>query len=284
MSSCCLYCLAILEKGSIVLFKIFLPCPTSSLYALTAPNNILSLRLSKWPRRDNHAPAGEIWSVVHFPFALTIIGRSTKSVPLHLSNGSKRWRRLLLGSISTSILFESEGGATKIPSGIMNPSLGTSGAIEGGFNLNLLPSAAIRSSLSGLKDNFPPNANAIIISGLPIKFRVVLWPSLRPGKFLLNVVTIEFFSFFSNSGLFHCPIQGPHAFAKTVAPISFRESIWPSLSIVPLICSDPGVTSNGIFDLIPLDLACSAKLAALDISSYEELVQLPINATEIGST
>ena len=53
---------------------------------------------------------------------------------------------------------------------------------------------------------------------------------------------------------------------------------------MPLICSEPGVTSSGIFDLIPLDLACSAKLAALDISSYEELVQLPISATEIGST
>ena len=136
----------------------------------------------------------------------------------------------------------------------------------------------------GLKDNLPPNANAIIISGLPIKFRVVLCPSFRPGKFLLNVVIMEFFSFFSNSGRFHWPIHGPQAFAKTVAPISFRESICPSRSIVPLICSDPGVTSKGILDLIPLDFACSAKLAALDISSYEEFVQLPINATDIGST
>ena len=78
---------------------------------------------------------------------------------------------------------------------------------------------------------------------------------------------IEFFSFFSSSGLFHCPMHGPHAFARTVAPISISESICPSLSIVPLICSDPGVTSRGIFDLIPLAFACSAKLAALDMSS-----------------
>ena len=198
-----MYCLAILEKGSISLFKIFLPLPTSSLKALTAPNNILSLRLSRCPLRDNHAPAGEMWSVVHFPFALTIIGSSTKSSPFHFSKGAKRCRRLLFGSITTLTLVELEGGATKIPSGILNPSSGTSGAIVGGCNLNFVPSAATRSSFNGLKDNFPPNAKAIIISGLPIKLRVDLCPSFRPGKFLLNVVTIEFFSFFSNSGLFH---------------------------------------------------------------------------------
>ena len=54
--------------------------------------------------------------------------------------------------------------------------------------------------------------------------------------------------------------------------------------MVPRICSDPGVTSSGIFALIPFSFACWARLAALDISSYEEFVQLPINATEIGST
>ncbi len=62
-------------------------------------------------------------------------------------------------------------------------------------------------------------------------------------------------------------MQGPHAFAKTIAPMSLREFINPSRSIVPLICSEPGVTNNGIFDFIPFAFACSARLAALDISS-----------------
>ncbi len=165
----------------------------------------------------------------------------------------------------------------------MNPSAGTSGAGFGGSSLNVVPSAAVNSSFIGLKESLPPKARAIIISGLPIKFRVFRWPSFLPGKFLLKVVTMVFLSSLSNSGLDHCPIQGPHAFAKTVAPISFSELIWPSLSIVPRICSEPGVTRSGTLDFIPLALACSAKLAALDMSSYDEFVQLPINATEIGS-
>jgi len=78
-------------------------------------------------------------------------------------------------------------------------------------------------------------------------------------------------------------IVGPQALASTVAPISLSNSICPSLSIVARICSEPGVTSNGTLDEIPLDLACFAKLATRDISSYEEFVQLPINATEILS-
>ena len=61
----------------------------------------------------------------------------------------------------------------KIPSGLLNPSLGTSGAGFGGSSLNFVPSAAVNSSFNGLKDNFPPNARAIIISGLPMKFKVL---------------------------------------------------------------------------------------------------------------
>ena len=53
--------------------------------------------------------------------------------------------------------------------------------------------------------------------------------------------------------------------------------------MVALICSEPGVTSNGIFALIPFDCACFARFAALDISSYEEFVQLPISATDMLS-
>ena len=88
---------------------------------------------------------------------------------------------------------------------------------------------------------------------------------------------------FLSSGLFHCPIQGPQAFASTFAPISFSAFICPSLSIVPRIISDPGVIWRGTFTFTPFDLACSAISDALDISSYDELVQLPIRATEIVS-
>ena len=55
-----LYCLASCGHGSILFVKMFLPFPTSSLNALTAPSNKLSLRLSRWPLYDNHAPAGEM--------------------------------------------------------------------------------------------------------------------------------------------------------------------------------------------------------------------------------
>ncbi len=46
--------------------------------------------------------------------------------------------------------------------------------------------------------------------------------------------------------LFHCPIQGPHALARTIAPMSFNGLSIPSRSIVALICSDPGVTVNWV--------------------------------------
>jgi hypothetical protein len=51
-----------------------------------------------------------------------------------------------------------------------------------------------------------------------------------------------------------------------------------SLSMVDLIFSDPGVIKNCDFDINPFSSACFAILEALDISSYDELVQLPINA------
>jgi hypothetical protein len=117
-----------------------------------------------------------------------------------------------------------------------------------------------------------------------MKFIVSRLPSFLAGKFLLYDVTMVFCSPFFNSGLLHWPMQGPHAFARTFAPISFSSCICPSLSMVALINSEPGVTCNGIYVLIPFAFACSAISAALDISSYEELVQLPISATDILST
>ena len=62
--------------------------------------------------------------------------------------------RLLLGSIITSTSSEFSGGATKIPSGLKNPSSGTSGAGFGGSSLNFVPSAAVNSSFNGLNEIF----------------------------------------------------------------------------------------------------------------------------------
>ena len=130
--------------------------------------------------------------MVHLPLAFTMIGIFSKSLPSHFENGSKRCNLLLLGSMRTLTSSELLRGAMKIPSGLIKPSSGTSGAGLGGSSLNLVPSDAIRSSFSGLNESLPPKAKAIIISGLPIKLRVFLLPSFRPGKFLLNVVTIVF--------------------------------------------------------------------------------------------
>ena len=56
--------------------------------------------------------------------------------------------------------------------------------------------------------------------------------------------------------------------------------IKPSRSIVYLTCSDPGVTEYSAFAIKPFSSACFAIEAALEISSYDEFVQLPINPTE----
>ena len=53
----------------------------------------------------------------------------------------------------------------------------------------------------------------------------------------------------------------------------------PSRSIVFLTCSDPGVIVNLDFKTTPFFTACLAIEAALDISSYDELVHDPINPT-----
>jgi hypothetical protein len=51
------------------------------------------------------------------------------------------------------------------------------------------------------------------------------------------------------------------------------------LSIVARICSEPGVTVNRDFALMPWSRASRAIEAARDISSYEEFVQEPIRPT-----
>ena len=62
-------------------------------------------------------------------------------------------------------------------------------------------------------------ASAVISSGEPTNANVFGLPSARFAKFLLKECTIVFFSFFSAPTRSHIPIQGPHAFANTLAPI-----------------------------------------------------------------
>ena len=78
----------------------------------------------------------------------------------------------------------------------------------------------------------PAIAIAVTISGEPTNANVFGLPSARLAKFLLKLCTIVFFSAFSAPTRAHMPIHGPHAFAKTVAPICPNVFKKPSLSIV----------------------------------------------------
>src|SRR5688500_9276348 len=202
------------------------------------------------------------------------------SFPFHGENGSNFCNLSLSLSIITSLLSGSVDGSTYTSLTFANPFDVTSVANCGGSSLNFVPSFTSIISVRGLNDSFPARANAITISGLAMKFIVSLFPSFLPGKFLLYDVTIVLGCPILISGLLHWPIHGPQAFAKTVPPISLRAFICPSLSIVALIISDPGVTKREVLVLAPFRSACSAIPDALDISSYEEFVQLPMRATE----
>src|SRR5690606_4095721 len=96
--------------------------------------------------------------------------------------------------------------------------------------------------------------------------------------------TIVFFSCLSAPSLSHCPIQGPQALVNTFVPNFSKVSMMPSLSMVYLICSDPGLIPNSAFGVIFLSNACCTIDTARDISSYDELVQEPLNphSTFIG--
>ena len=107
------------------------------------------------------------------------------SSPSHGSHGSRIWSLSLFALISTTIELPSSGGAKNCSLPPMNFSEGTSGAGAGGSKRNLFPSDAVNSSVDGLNERDPANANAVVISGLAMKFIVVLWPSFLAGKFLL---------------------------------------------------------------------------------------------------
>ena len=78
-------------------------------------------------------------------------------------------------------------------------------------------------------------------------------------------------------------MQGPQALASTVAPRASKSSMSPSRTMVERICSEPGVTSSRVRALNPLPAASRAMDAARVMSSYDELVQLPMSAALISS-
>ena len=90
---------------------------------------------------------------------------------------------------------------------------------------------------------------------------------------------LELTSPFLTSWRSHCPMQGPHALAKTSPPTFSNDSIWPSRAIVARTCSEPGVIVNLLLASRPCCLACLAMDAARDMSSYDEFVQEPISPT-----
>ena len=66
-----------------------------------------------------------------------------------------------------------------------------------------------------------------------VAFISLAWgfPSLRLAKFLLYEVMMVFLSP-CFSARFHCPMHGPHALARTVAPASSNVAVKPSRVIV----------------------------------------------------
>ena len=138
-------------------------------------------------------------------------------------------------------------------------------------------------SLVGSKSSRPARARAITVSGEVTKLSVLADPSLRFGKLRLYELTIVFGCPVMLSGRDHCPMQGPHALASTVAPTASRSASRPSRSIVARICSDPGVISSSTLDVSPLAEAWRAIDAARVMSSYDEFVHDPMSAEEISS-
>src|SRR5262245_59622681 len=131
-----------------------------------------------------------MWSVVVLPLVFRSTGMSLKSWPLHAGQGSISCSRSLFGSTLSVMALPSAGGATYTGRPRSKFFDGTSGAAFGGVSLKGLPSAPVRVSVIGLNESRPARAHAVTISGLPMKFIVVGWPSLRRGKLRLYEVTI----------------------------------------------------------------------------------------------
>lgn len=119
---------------------------------------------SKCPRYFNQGPPAEMWSVVHFPFALINTGASMMSLPSQALKGLRSWSRSDVGATATLTVVPSAGGAWKVFSPASYPFDGSSKPC-GSENLNSLPSLPLRESVRGLKVKSPAKTMAVTISG-----------------------------------------------------------------------------------------------------------------------
>ena len=122
---------------------------------------------------------------------------------------------------------------------------------NGAFNFTCVPSGASMVSVVGSKSSRPARASAITVSGLVTKLSVFAEPSLRLGKLRLNELTMVLGLFVTSLERSHWPMHGPHALARTVAPMASKSASSPSRSMVARICSEPGVMSSSHFALRP---------------------------------
>ena len=81
----------------------------------------------------------------------------------------------------------------------------------------------------------------------------------------------------------HEPQQGPQALASTLLFSLSNTSMIPAFWSVCRVCSLPGERRRGILGVRPASRACSARLAARERSSKEELVHEPMRpAVRLG--
>ena len=237
-----LYSFAVPETVSYVFVERFHTLFVSPLKALTAPISILSEIFSRCPRKRSHGPAIEMWSVVHLPCVLISKGILSKSSPFQAGNGVSSCKRCDRGSTTMSA-FTPEGAVYPSPPAI-NP-FGGNSSPTGSESFTFLPSALISVSFSGLKHKSPAMVSAMVSSGEATNAYVFGLPSARLAKLRLKEVTMEFLRTGSSVTRFHCPIQGPQAFAMIVAPTSSKTPIMPSRSAVARMRSEPGLTIKG---------------------------------------
>ena len=124
--------------------------------------------LSRCPLYFNHGPAIEIWSVVHFPYALIRSLAPVMFLPSHGSNGSNNCNLSDVGETATSTLEPSSAGAIYPGSSTSNPNLGSSSPF-GSSRRTISPSLFLSLSFSGLKVKSPAIAKAVTNSGEPTK-------------------------------------------------------------------------------------------------------------------
>mmetsp|Transcript_31568 Transcript_31568/g.79175 ORF Transcript_31568/g.79175 Transcript_31568/m.79175 type:complete len:236 (+) Transcript_31568:298-1005(+) len=228
--------------------KWFLHLLISPVSAFLAPMRVHLDIFSRWPLYASHGPAGEIWSVVHFPATFTRTGRSTRSRPSHGANGRSSCRRRDWGSMLTRRCVPSAGGSRR-PSWPRSKPAGGRSIPSGGANWKGTSPGSL--SVTGLKDSDPANAMAVTISGDARNECVAGFPSLRPAKLRLKEHKMELGVFTFTSSRCHCPMQGPQALAYTRPPTACSVRWCPSRSIVARICSDPGVTRKGTLAFRP---------------------------------